>query len=163
MIILFWNLIIFFVALFVHFIIWKLCLPRHHTDTLLKIFVIVLALGIFLIRYFEVFSLFDYLRLSLLYMSLSLAYTISYSAVEADSPSLLITLKIADSKKKGLLKRELEACLTDDNLVLPRLNDLVRDALVTYKYGIYQLTQKGDMFVKIFIFFRKLLGATKGG
>lgn len=152
-----------------HVLLWRICLPRKHTDTLLFIFFSVLASGIFVIEFFGVLplgaegSVFDYLRLVLFYISVALAYIISYSALEADSPSLLMTLAIHAAVAQGLEKSKLFHTMTDAVLIRPRLDDLVRDGLAVSEQGKYRLTGKGRSFVRIFISFRTLLGAPKGG
>ena len=140
-------------------------MPRRQTDALLGIFAGVFVLGVVGLRSMPgaLQSIFDYLRLSLFYAAAMLAYVISYSAIEAQSPSCVLVLKIAQAGKEGLAKGELEAAMTDEVLVSPRLNDLVRDGLVVIRDDKYELTAKGDCFIGIFIVFRKLLGAVKGG
>lgn len=164
-----YGIVLLVAAFGMHVLLWRACLPSKHTNTLLFIFFSVLAAGIFVIRVFGVLplgaegSVFDYLRLVLFYVSVALAYIISYSALEADSPSLLMTLEINAAGAQGLEKSKLLHTLTDAVLIRPRLNDLVRDGLAVSEQGKYRLTAKGRSFVRIFIFFRTLLGAPKGG
>lgn len=172
MIILFWNSMFFFFALFIHFAVWRIHLPRRHIDALFKIFIAVLACGLFVFNIKPGISLFgiaapenvsDSLRLCLFYLATISAYLISYSAIEADSPSLVFTLKIALAGKKGLNKKLLETTIKEEELILPRMDDLVRDGLAVSEKDIYRLTRKGRYFVNIFILFRNLLGLPKGG
>ena len=173
MIILFWSLIIFFSALCVHFLMWKICLPRtNHTKVLLAIFFGVLVLGLWILKAHPAFCLMgilppqalaDYAALILLYVSLVLAYITSYSAVEVDSPSLMMIYDIAQAGPKGLKKEEFFARFSDDLLVIPRLDDLVRDGMVVLRQDKYYLTPRGIFWADIFIGFRRLLKAPKGG
>lgn len=164
-----YGIVLLAAAFGMHVLLWRMCLPRKHTDTLLFVFFSVLAAGVFVIKVFGVLplgargSVFDYLRLVLFYVSVTLAYVISYSALEADSPSLLMTLEINAAGSQGLEKSKLFNAMTDDVLIRPRLDDLVRDGLASLEQGKYCLTVKGRSFVRIFIFFRTLLGAPKGG
>ncbi len=164
-----YGIVLLITAFGMHVLLWRVCRPRKHTDTLLVIFISCLAAGILVIKVFGVLplgargSVFDYLRLVLFYVSVTLAYVISYSALEADSPSLLMTLEIDAAGSQGLEKSKLFNAMTDDVLIRPRLDDLVRDGLAVLEHGQYRLTSKGRPFVRIFIFFRTLLGAPKGG
>lgn len=168
----FYGLLFFCCAFCLHLVIWRAALPKRHTDALLVIFFLSLVCGAAILKMRQgaiitgipaLEGLFAYLRLCLFYISLALAYIISYSAIEADSPSLTITLKIAAAGKNGLEKSEIDSLLTDEVLLFPRLDDLVRDGLAVLDSDRYRLTSKGKRFIGIFIFFRKLLGAAKGG
>ncbi|MBI5872811.1 MAG: hypothetical protein HZB36_01535 [Candidatus Omnitrophica bacterium] len=166
--VLFFAAVIFVFAFCLHVFIWKVRLPRRQTDALLLIFGSVFIFGLAVPRSFippcmALISFTEYLRCGLFYAAVVLAYVISYSALEADSPTLLITLKIAQAGALGLLKEDLFRSLGDDRLLLPRLEDLIRDGLAVSENGNYILTGKGALFVKIFILFRKILGAQKGG
>ena len=163
----------FFLAFLIHFIIWKIRLPKkNQTIALLKIFFGVFAIAAFVFKqapdavFFGIStpqSLSDYLQLFLLYSSLTLAYITSYSAVEVESPSLTVILNIAQVAPEGLSKEKLYLIMTDDFLVKPRIRDLFNDRMVYRDKDKYKLTPKGVFFVNIFISFRKLLNAPKGG
>jgi hypothetical protein len=158
--ILLFGILLFALAFFVHILIWKIHLPKkNHTCFLLNIFFGLFIIGIFIL---PAQRLSDYIQAFLLYLSLMLAYIISYSAIEVDSPSLIIVLNIAGTGC-GLSREELNKQLTDDLLVLPRLKDLLNDKMVFMEENKYKLTKKGVFLVKIFIFFRKILNAGKGG
>ena len=88
---------------------------------------------------------------------------ITYSAIEADSPSLVMVLSIAKTGKKGLEKKDFLSQMTDDIFVVPRIKDLSKDKMVYFDKGKYILTKKGRFFVMIFLFYRNLLNAPKGG
>jgi hypothetical protein len=105
----------------------------------------------------------EILRVCVLYVSLVLAYLITYSAIEVDSPSLVIILKIAESGDNGIESSALSAWLTDELLVDPRLADLVRDKAARLENGRYHLTPKGMLLAEIMVFYRRLLKAGKGG
>jgi hypothetical protein len=169
---LFYGVLLFLDAFLVHLMVWRLCLPRRQTNVLLMIFVAVGVLGILMLKARPDLCLLglavpetlsDYLRLSFFYVAAALAYIISYSAIEADSPSLAIVLRISEAGPEGLSKRKLQELMTNEILIIPRLEDLVRDGLAVFADGKYSLTLKGDRFIGIFLFFRSLLGRGKGG
>ena len=104
-----------------------------------------------------------YIASSLFFISLALAYIISYSGVEADSPSLVMTLTIANAGPEGLDKKEFDKIMTNDILVKPRIRDLLLDKMAYKEGDKYKITPKGILFARIFIIYRKLLNAQKGG
>ncbi|MDP2939104.1 MAG: hypothetical protein Q8O13_03360 [Candidatus Omnitrophota bacterium] len=167
------GIMTFCFALFIHFIIWKVSLPKkNQTISLLRIFLVVFIINIFIFRKFSSVSFFgitvpqtlpEYLQFFLLYLSLAIAYITSYSAVEVDSPSFIIVLNIANSSPDGMDEKKLNNIMADEFLLLPRIKDLVNDKAIYFDNGKYKLTKKGEFMANMFIFFRKLLNAPKGG
>ena len=157
--VLYYASLTFFSALFVHLVIWKICLPKKNRPVVLvSIFFWVLVLGITMLMNFS--QRIDYI---VLYCSLAVAYILSYPAMEASSPSLAITYNIAKASKAGLAKAELYKILTDETLVVARINDLVSDGLIYVESQRYFLTSKGLFLARLFVGFRKLLNLPKGG
>lgn len=171
--VLFYGVMVFCLAFLMNFIVWKVHLPKkNHTVVLLEIFFGVFIASIFIFKKASdaIFigitppqSFSDYLQLFLLYSSLTLAYISSYSAVEVDSPSLTIILNIIKVAPDGLDKENLYSIMTNDLLVEPRIRDLINDKMIYRDKDRYKLTAKGVFLANIFIFFRKLLNAPKGG
>ena len=97
------------------------------------------------------------------FVSLLLAYMITYTALEADSPSLVMVMTIGSAGPEGLDKKKFDRLMSDDTLIVPRIEDLVLDKMVYMDGDKYRLTPKGVLMARIFVFYRKLLGAPKGG
>lgn len=154
------GLIFFSIAFILHFIIWKIRIPRRQTNALFAIFFGICILGIFL---FAKSGFFESLYIFVLFSSLTLAYIITYSAIEVDSPSLSLVTAFDNNAKAGLSREDISKFMTDSKLVIPRISDLVRDKLVYSDSGKFKLTAKGKNFIRIFILYRRLLGAQKGG
>ena len=82
------------IAFFLHLLIWKIYLPQKQTKALLLIFITILSSGLGFIACntdvipFE--SPWQYVHVTIFYISFTLSYIITYSALEADSPSLVI-------------------------------------------------------------------------
>ncbi|MBF0472984.1 MAG: hypothetical protein HQK93_04535, partial [Nitrospirae bacterium] len=93
----------------------------------------------------------ELIHISLFVVSLTFAYIITYSAIEADSPSLVMIIAIADAGINGLSVERFHEMMSNDLLVVPRLNDILRDKLA-YKdeNDKYILTKKGKIFAQIF-------------
>ncbi len=158
-------------AFVLHVAVWRVRVPRRQTRSLLLIFfgalVAALALLVGLSRAGGLPPTSRLgptcLHLVLFHTAITLAYVITYSAVEADSPSLLIVLAVAEAGRDGLPVKRLEERLNDDVLVRPRLANLVRDGTIARGSDGCRLTRKGRAFIRIFIAARRVLGAGKGG
>jgi len=171
--ILFYGLFIFCLAFFLHLAIWKIRTPKSHTKALLQIFFATLILSFFLLWLISCFvlssdsylpkSFSDYIHIILFFAALTLAYITTYSAVEVDSPSFLITMSIYEAGVKGLHKDRLKETMRNELLVKPRVNDLLRDKLVFLSNNKYRVTKAGYRLINLFIFYRRLLGVTKKG
>lgn len=166
--------VIICLAFFIHLVVWRIRIPGRQTRVLKRIFaytlfvclLVIWCLSKFIIKpgFFEPLNFFEYLHISLFYLSLTLAYIVTYSGMEVDSPSLVMTMKIAASGTDGLSKEEFDESLPNDILVKPRVRDLVRDEMVTLDGEKYKITTKGAILAQLFIFYRRLLGITlKGG
>lgn len=105
----------------------------------------------------------DYLHICLVFISLTLAYMITYSAIEVDSPTLVITILIANTGSAGMEKKQFYEAMTNEVLVKPRIEDLLTDKMADCKADRYFLTAKGVLLARLFIFFRSLLKMPKGG
>jgi len=166
--VLFWGVVIFLAALSVHLILWRIRLPKAQTRTLLGVFGFTLLIGICALylypgKLFMLNNLADYLHLVIFYVSIMLAYIVTYSAIEVDSPSLVIVTMISQAGKEGLIQDRLAEMLNDDLLVKPRVRDLLRDGLAVLDADKYKLTRKGLIVAGVFDFYRGLLNTKKGG
>lgn len=171
--ILFWGLTLFSLAFFSQLIVWKVHLPRRQIKVLLQIFCITLLGGLLTLWAASEFvsklglptprDLHEYILICLLFISTTLAYMITYSAIEVDSPSLVMIISISEAGPTGLSKEDFRKTMTDDLLIKPRVNDLLTDRMVDLNRGQYTLTTKGCVLARIFILYRRLLNAPKGG
>lgn len=173
MLVLIYSLLLFSTAFVFHIVLWKIRLPKRQTKVLLQIFFGTLIIGVLsLISISLLIPGFDnlipmkppeYLHICLIFISLTLSYMITYSALEADSPTLVMVMTIAKAGVEGLDKKEFDQRLNDDLLIKPRIRDLVIDKMAYLDGDKYKLSRKGVLFARIFIVFRKLLNASKGG
>lgn len=156
----------------VHLIIWRTRRPSSQYATLMALCggaLVVSLASVVLVPYpagiFRVFpqTLAEYVAFTILYLALALSYISTYSAVQADSPSLSILLRIERAGASGVSLAELEAEFTDDLLVLPRLQDLVSGKLVGKKDDRYVIDRQGALLAAAHSAFRGLLGLEKGG
>lgn len=156
-----WTLAFFLTAFLIHLVIWKIKVPKKQTLSLIIIFFSILIF--YSVILYSKINFFEYINILIFFISLIFAYLLTYTALEADSPSLLIIMEIVNAGSMGLPKEKFEKSMNDDLLVKPRIQDLVRDHFVSIENGKYKLTRSGKVFVSIFIAYRKLLNAPKGG
>lgn len=171
--ILFWGAAIFGAFFLVHLVIWKVRLPRRQVKTILLILFGGLAASLTaLARLPAGFSVAgiaaprgaaELLHVAVFVTSLILAYMITYTALEADSPSLVMTMRIQAAGSGGLSERDLETAFNDEIMVVPRIKDLLTDKMAFLSEGRYRLTPKGRILARIFISYRAVLGLPKGG
>ena len=88
---------------------------------------------------------------------------ITYSALEADSPSLVIITTIANAGSNGLDKKSFDELMNDNVLVKPRIRDLLLNKMVEMDGDRYVLTPKGILFARIFIIYRKIMNVSRKG
>lgn len=167
------SVCIFSLALCMHLLIWRLRIPKRQRKVLLRIFlatffISILGISIFqtwnlVPRFLRIYYFSEVIQVFIFVIAFAFSYIITYSAVEADSPSLAIIKTIAKSGSEGLDKGKLFAILNDDILVKPRLADLLTDGLVSLDNGRYTLTPKGRLSARVFIAYRKLLDLPVGG
>jgi hypothetical protein len=173
MIILFWGSALFVFAFLLHLMLWKIRVPKRQTKAILQIFLAVLFIGIIILWNMPNDSvlwqialpvgLLEYIHIVLFFISLKLAYMITYSAIEADSPSLVIMMAIANAEPKGLEKKDFDELMTDDKLVKPRIKDILLNKMAEIVGDKYVLTPKGAVFVGIFIIYRKIMKISRKG
>ena len=162
MIVLIYGLLSFIAAFLIHLIVWKISvLKKNQTVVLLEIFFAVSVLSVTAISAFG--NLCEYFAYLFLYYSLALCYIVSYSAIEVDSPSLAMVLEIAKEGALGLDKERFYSRMSDDLLVIPRIEDLANDGMISKEGDKYKLTAKGAFLADLFILWRALLNAGKGG
>lgn len=117
-------------------------------------------------KFFEIAvprTIHEYLQMSFLFISLTFAYIVTYSAIEVDSPSLVMVLTIAQAGLEGLDKYKLKQKIEQDILITNRVRDLLSGDLISFDGRLYRLRPKGAIIARIFIAYRKLLRVPKGG
>lgn len=173
MIVFWWSISLVLLAFTLHIIIWKIRIPHRQTKVIVLIFLGVLACSLgaaFVLSQaapgwqpFLPGNIFEYCHITLFETSCLLAYIITYSALEAESPTLAMVKKILAAGPRGLDKNSFDQSMTTALLVIPRCQDLLRDKLATLNSDRYKLTPKGKLITKLVIHYRHLMGAETGG
>lgn len=159
---------LFGAALAAHLVLWRIYLPARQTRALLVLMaglplVALAASALGVLPLPGLAGLAAHIEAGLFVLAFALAYVITYSGLEADSPTLVIVLAIDSAGPEGLPLAALDAALSDERLLLPRLRDLLRDGLARMEGGRYAITTKGKRFVRIFALYRGLLGLGRRG
>jgi hypothetical protein len=104
-----------------------------------------------------------YLHIALFMFAMLCAYVITYSALEADSPTLVMVRMLHEARPNGLETAAFLARLGDEVLVLPRVRDLFRDRMAEEVDGRIVLTAKGRLMAGYFNLYARVLGIGLGG
>ena len=140
------GLLLFAFAWLVHLAWWRIRLPGHQMRALVLVFAVTLLAfscawlvsGMqYPIRLAEVPAV------ALLYTAATACYLITYTGVEETSPSLVLIRALAARREDGCARGELEALITDDMFVRPRIDALRRDGLLTESQDGFVLTEQG--------------------
>ncbi len=167
------GLLLVFVGFLPHWIRWRLAPPADSA----RVLVISLLAGIFgglllilLLGWAEprVADLLPEGALGvahavLLSLAVAAAYVMTYPAIEVESPTLVIVQAISRRGPEGLARAELFEQLNDSVLVEPRIQDLLDERLAVRDGDRIRPTDRGRLLARVFIGWRTLLGAPKGG
>lgn len=157
------GVLLFAIALLLHLAVWRIRYPRNPIKVLVLLFGAVVLFGIIFMSLHASYTIAQYLHIILLFLSLFIFYLFTYAAIQADSPSLVIVLRISEAGKNGLPLESIKEFLGDDLLIEPRLKDLAEARLVDLDGSVYKINKKGRLFVLPFIIYRNFLGLGKGG
>lgn len=163
---------LFAIALGLHIVIWRRRRPAGEYTWLVTLYLGALAVWAAVLGAAHVaaigwiaiapWSTFESVNLVVLYLALVAAFAVTYSAIQADSPTMTILLEI-EAAEGGVTRDELRHRLTDEMLVLPRLSDLVRGRLVVLRAGRYVAATRGRAVARLYILFRALMRMERGG
>lgn len=160
---------LFCAAFVVHWLLWRVYLPRRQTAALLAIFFACLPIGLAatavgpLARLVSPLGGCDLLQVGLFHVAMTLAYVVAYSAIEERSPSMTLLLYVADATERGRTRDELCDLLRSMEPIERRLNAMLRDKMIVEADGQYRLTAKGRAWCAVFGFNLRLLNRRAGG
>lgn len=153
---------LFLFSFLAHLIIWKVRLPRQQIKALLMIFGATLALWAIAFgpRSGE---LGEIVHVALFYGSISLCYVITYSAIEADSPTLSLIRHVDTSGRHGISSKEVHEFLEGRPFIKARMAALIHDGLLREENGRYFVAGRGSPFFRLILAFRRLYGSIERG
>ena len=150
-------------SLAIHVVVWKIRLPRRQIISVLIIFAVVLC---FWLVYAVIQSVpFPILlHVALFQMVAGLSYAITYSAIEADSPTLSLMHFLAEGGANGVPAADVFGFLSQRPFVKARLAALLASGLIRVQDDKYILAGKGSLAFRVVLGYRRLYGpVTKGG
>jgi hypothetical protein len=151
----------------VHLVVWRAALPRNHTHGLLVVFALapIAAAGVIgLLRpSWLPADAAAWLRLGFLYLPCALAYIVCYSAIEQESATLALAVRLTEAGEAGMTRETLRQSLACEDIGGRRLSSLVASGLVRTDCGGYALTGKGRVFARIFSVAESIAGLPRGG
>ena len=159
---------LFIFAYFVHIFVWRTRLPKNPIKTLLLIFFIsplmVIIGGIVLSEsssffdFLQNINIFGYAHIVLLYICLALTYCLFYQGVSEISPTCVMLLMLNRAGSKGLEIDDFYHMFDDDKTLTPRIRYLAENKLAYIEKDKYCLAPRGNLYVNIAKFQRKVLG-----
>jgi hypothetical protein len=156
------TLALFAGSIAVHVIIWKVRLPERQMRTLVVIFAAGFAawLALSLARHAAPLTV---LHVALYYWSVCFCYMITYSAIEADSPTLSLMRFVGDGAR-GRSAEEITRFMDERPFLGARLAALARSGLIREQGGRYVLSGSESLAFRLILGFRRLYGSIpKGG
>ena len=158
-------------ALFaVHLIWWRIALPRRQRAVLLGLFLIgglALAPAVALLLGWlgiGALSFVQWLNVGLAVVAFALAYVVTYSALEADSPTLSLVRYIAAAGPDGVREEELSEFMASRPFVGARLSALIEEGMVHERDERVHLAEHPYTLFKMVLLHRqKVLGLTSHG
>ena len=153
----------FSITLISHLLIWRFCRIAKEIFYLMLIFLLIvpLLLGGIFIASRGTFG--EFCASLMVYLSFSLAYLQTYSALKAEIPTFRILRLIHDAKTEGLDGRTIhEKMQRDHQLYGPKVTELENDRLLIRQKDRFVLSNAGAFMADTFIIYRRFLGLKTG-
>jgi hypothetical protein len=155
-----------FLSWILHFVLWRVRLPKAQLKTLLIIFLLVWAAVVVAVCLSEaaLSGVLWILYFSLIYWSAALCYVITYSAMEGDSPTLSLTRHLHRRGEEGVSHEEIEEFFRQRPFVGARVKALVTDNVFIEEEGGYRLSPGSYVFFRVILGYRRVVfGPIKSG
>jgi hypothetical protein len=112
----------------------------------------------------EPLSWIQWLNVALAVVAFTLAYVATYSALEADSPTLSLVRHIAAAGASGVREQELASFMSSRPFVGARLSALLEEGMIHEREGRIHLAQHPYTLFRLVLLHReKVLGLTHQG
>jgi hypothetical protein len=131
----------------VHLVWWRVRLPKRQRAVLLLLFfgggVLLSPLVAVVLQAAELppLSWIQWLNVALAVLSVALAYVVTYSALEADSPTLSLVRRVAQSGPAGVSLGQLEDFMNERPFVAARLSALLEEGMLLERDEHYFLAE----------------------
>ncbi len=156
--------VLFGVAFTIHFLLWRIRLPKAQFKGLLVIFALVFCAWAAMAAVTRHYALLDFIHIASFYASCGVCYVVLYSAFNLDSPTLSLVRFIAEKGSDGRGIDEAGTFLAKRPFVQGRLGQLMEAGLISEQDGRYRVKGRGSPGFRFILGYRKLYGAIpKGG
>jgi MFS family permease len=170
MVVFFASALLVGILFLVHLAWWRVALPRRQRAVLMALFLVggaVLAPAVAFLcakAGLEPLSLIQWLNVGLALVAFTLAYVVTYSALEADSPTLSLVRHIASSGAEGVREEELRIFMASRPFVGARLTALVEEGMIHEREGRIHLADHPYTLFRLVLLHReRVLGLTHHG
>ncbi len=170
MVVFFTSALLVGILFLVHLVWWRVALPRRQRPALMVLFlvggVVLAPASAFLCAKagLEPLSWIQWLNVVLALVAFTLAYVVTYSALEADSPTLSLVRHIASSGAEGVREEELRIFMASRPFVGARLTALVEEGMIHERAGRIHLADHPYTLFRLVLFHReKVLGLIHHG
>ena len=150
-------------ALLLHVVLWKVKRPRQQLKSLLLLFALVFAVWSIWTFSSRALPFFSAVHVALFYWAAALCYVITYSAIEADSPTLSLVRFVAEAGTTGRSSAELAEFMARRPFVRARLGALLQSRLIREEHGRYHSAGDPPLAFRLILEFRKLFGSIERG
>lgn len=160
---------LFAAGFFLHWLWWRVKIPARQSAVILFILMASLAVGLAASPYLSAVegyrptNFWQVLHVATFHVSMSLAYIVAYSALEARSPSMTLLTHVADARGAGRSQEDLFAVLGGMTPIESRLAAMSRDKMIEAEAETYVVTAKGRVWAQTFGSWRRLIRLNKGG
>ncbi|MBE2179996.1 MAG: hypothetical protein IAE97_05955 [Chthoniobacterales bacterium] len=143
-----------------HLVWWRVAVPRRQRSALLLLFftgsLTISPLAAFTLQKagFAPLSWVQWLNVALGVLAFTLAYVVTYSALEADSPTLSLIRHVATAGSRGLTLEDLQAFMNERPFVTARLSALLEDGMLSERGGRYLLAEHPYTLFRLVLFHR---------
>ena len=153
---------LFLIGTLVHVLWWRIKLPSAQTMALLKIYA-----GTFLAwlglwgsgqECFWIYSLADLIQCTLLYVAILLAYIVTYSAVEAESPTLTIMMIVHEGPAAGTRLDQIHAYVDRHPFLRARLDALLSSGALVIEDDVIKVGRSPSVPLRLVMEYRTLFG-----
>lgn len=154
----------------IHLAWWRIRLPGRQRPALLALFLLGGALlapgagwlgGLFGL---EPLSWIQWLNVALGVVAFALAYVVTYSALEADSPTLSLMRFISEQGPGGASLEDLQGFIARRPFVAARLGALIEENMLIEESGRYRLAEHPYTLFRLVLFHREsVLGVKEQG
>lgn len=163
------SVALFAAAFVLHWLCLRIFVPRRELHFLLVLFFAVLMAGFTVLPHLPGLDVltpagpWEFVHVSLFYTAMTLAYAVTYCAIVDSSPTLTLLLFLDKAGNIGRSREELASLFSNDLIIGPRFQNMLRSGLIRKAGLVFQLTDKGKCWAQFFRFFRWLFRLKKGG